>query len=78
MLVTSEDVIPNTPELKPTNLDQLPRGTGARYLECRTRDPGVFGRPLTAVRWRRKLPRLAPYGTVFLDTEPGKPQVFAK
>jgi len=38
-----------------TNLEQLPRGTGARYLECaRAHKAGL---PLIALRWRRSVPK---------------------
>ena len=36
------------------NLDQLARGTGARYLECTYSH--IDGR-LVAVQWRRKVPK---------------------
>lgn len=53
-------VIQYTRELKIVNLDQLPHGTGARFLE-------VFPDPthgtLVAVQWRRKIRRQ--YSTQF-------------
>ena len=39
---------------KITNIESLPRGTGARYLECmRAHRPEL---PLIALRWRRSIP----------------------
>jgi hypothetical protein len=38
-----------------TNLEQLPRGTGARYLECII--PHAPGLPLIALKWRRAIPK---------------------
>jgi hypothetical protein len=37
-----------------TNLDQLPRGTGAKYLEVR---PDNIHGVLIAVQWRRVVPK---------------------
>ena len=47
-------IIKHRPDLAITNLDALPRGTGARYLECIA--PHKPGLPLIAVAWRRKPP----------------------
>jgi len=44
------EIIPNSREIKITNLDQLPRGLGARYLEVVRGENGV----LVAKQWRRK------------------------
>jgi len=44
-------VIDNNKELVVTNLDQLPRGTGAKYLEVIESHCGTY----IAKQWRRKL-----------------------
>lgn len=50
-------LIEYSPALDIRNLDALPRGTGAGYLEVLTsHEPGV----LIAVRWRRKAPASLP------------------
>ena len=46
------DVIKYNPKMKITNTDQLPRGTGCKYLEVLK--PHVNGEYI-AVQWRRKL-----------------------
>lgn len=38
-----------------TNVDQLPRGVGARFLECTRAHRAEL--PLIAVRWRRTVPK---------------------
>lgn len=38
-----------------TNTEQLPRGTGARYLECTSAHRPEL--PLIALRWRRSIPK---------------------
>jgi hypothetical protein len=40
---------------KITNIDSLPRGTGAKYLECMTAHRPEL--PLIALRWRRSVPK---------------------
>ena len=46
-------VISYSREIKITNLDQLARGTGARYIEVvDSHVPGEY----VAVQWRRRLP----------------------
>jgi DNA polymerase III sliding clamp (beta) subunit (PCNA family) len=55
------EIIPQSRDLKITNLDQLPRGTGARYLEVVRGEDGV----LVAKQWRRK----PVAGAVLVDTE---------
>jgi len=58
------EIIPNTKDLKIANLDQLARGTGARYLEVARGEDGA----LIAKQWRRK-----PIEDVILvDMEPAK------
>jgi hypothetical protein len=48
------EIIHFTQASKITNIEHLPRGTGARYLECMLApDPEL---PLIAVRWRRSTP----------------------
>jgi hypothetical protein len=44
--------VKNAPQV--TNTEQLPRGTGARYLECMTAHREDL--PLIALRWRRTIP----------------------
>ena len=48
-------VIQNTPTLRIVNLDALPRGTGAKYLECISGQNGE----LVAKQWRRSVPKSA-------------------
>ena len=50
------DIIPYSPSLKITNIAQLPRGTGAKYLEVLDNGDGT----LIAVQWRRKGEQAAP------------------
>jgi hypothetical protein len=38
-----------------TNTAQLPRGTGAKYLEVM--EPHETGLPLVAVQWRKAMPK---------------------
>ena len=48
------EIIKYNPELKITNLDQLARGTGAKYLEVLpVKAKGI----LIAVKWCRKIPK---------------------
>ena len=48
-------VIPYNPGMQIANVAQLPRGTGAKYLEVM--EPHEAGLPLVAVQWRRTKPR---------------------
>ena len=48
----AREIIKYSPSLKVTNLDQLPRGTGAKYLECLRGPDGI----LIAKQWRRSIP----------------------
>jgi hypothetical protein len=63
----SLEVIPNSPELKVSNLDAMPRGRGIRYLEVIRDHSGG----LIAKQWRRKLPASG----VVVDTEPNGPRI---
>ena len=52
-----------TPSLRILNLEQLPKGSGAPFLECYTVDRAVGGECVTdlvAVQWRRRNRHLAP------------------
>ena len=51
----SSFIIPSHDAPAVTNLEQLARGTGARFLEC-TR-PHAPGLPLIALKWRRRPPK---------------------
>lgn len=48
-------MIPYTPQLRIVNLEQLPRGQGAKYLECISGDNGI----LIARQWRNVKPERA-------------------
>jgi len=50
----SKTVVIYSPTLKVSNLEMLPPGTGARYLECIR--PHIAGLPLIAKAWRRTVP----------------------
>jgi len=60
----SVKVVPFSRDLDIRNLDALPRGTGARYLECVL---GPDDKILIAKQWRRKLPDRASGITVFVE-----------
>jgi hypothetical protein len=49
------EIIPSKSAPAVTNLEQLPRGTGARYLECTRAHRADL--PLIARRWRRSIPK---------------------
>jgi hypothetical protein len=51
------------PGMQITNLDQLPRGTGAKYLEVRDDGSG----PFIAVQWRRTQPKNLPSKHILLE-----------
>jgi hypothetical protein len=71
-LISEPEVIPISRELKITNLDALPRGTGARYLEVIRGEDDT----LVAKQWRRK----PVAGAVMVDMEakPAVPEAPAK
>lgn len=50
------------PGMQITNVEQLPAGTGARYLEVLISHAG----PLIVVQWRRKKPRSLPKGRALI------------
>lgn len=50
--------VPYNPGMQITNAAQLPKGTGAKYLEVM--EPQEDGLPLVAVQWRRTKPRSVP------------------
>ena len=56
-------VVTYNPGMKITNTDQLPRGTGSKYLEVSTVTDGV----LIAVQWRRVKPRTLPKGRALIE-----------
>jgi hypothetical protein len=47
--------VPYNPGMQITNTDQLPRGTGAKYLEVT--EPHEPGLPLVAIQWRNTMPK---------------------
>lgn len=63
--VAAPETIPYSKDLKITNLDALPRGTGARYLEVIRGEGDV----LVAKQWRRKPVE----GAILVDMEPTAP-----
>ena len=60
-------IIPNTADLKVINLEQLARGTGARYLEVMNSPEGYD--TLIACRWRRVIPKK---DCILIDLKPEK------
>ncbi len=57
-------VIPYNPELPVVNLEQLPAGTGCRYLLCFKSD-NERGTIYVAKQWKRRLPKeVAPHEVV--------------
>jgi hypothetical protein len=50
-------IVPNDPKMDIRNVEQLPRGTGARYLEIM--DSHIPGEHI-AVQWRRSIPKTPP------------------
>ena len=52
-----------TPGMQIANTDQLPRGTGAKYLEVLVPCVG----PLIAVQWRRTKPRKLQAGRALVE-----------
>ena len=56
------EIITYSKNLRITNLDSLPKGTGARYLECIAAHE--VGGPLIASAWRRSIPKAA---TILID-----------
>ena len=61
-----QTIIPNSNKLKVTNLDQLPKGRGLRYLEVIEGDNGTY----IAKQWRAKPMK----GVVLIDFEATKDQ----
>lgn len=57
-------VLPYSREMRIANTDQLPRGTGARYLEVSTAAPEGW---LLAVQWRRTKPRTLAAGRALIQ-----------
>ena len=57
------NVVRYNPGIQITNTDQLPRGTGAKYLEVLVPTVG----PLVAVQWRRTKPRTIPKGRALIQ-----------
>jgi hypothetical protein len=57
-------IIQSSPRIRVTNLDHLPRGTGAKYLEVLT--PHQDGLAFIAIKWRRKLPEALPNGRALI------------
>jgi hypothetical protein len=55
-------IIRYTPALRIANTDQLPGGTGAKYLEAMLGHDGE----LIAVAWRRKKPASLDHGRVLV------------
>lgn len=55
-------ITPYNPGMQITNLDQLPRGTGGRYLEVLDNKVG----PFIAVAWRRTRPKSLPKSHLLL------------
>ncbi len=47
------NTIPYNPGMQITNTEQLPKGTGAKYLEVIVPDEG----PIVAVAWRKTKPK---------------------
>ena len=65
------NTIPYNPGIQITNLDQLPKGTGAKYLEVIVPAEG----PIIAVAWRKTKPKTLGRGRKlieFLKTKKGK------
>lgn len=52
-------------DVKITNVDSLPKGLGAKFLECMKAHREDL--PLIAIKWRRKLPDSMPRGHVIVD-----------
>ena len=48
------------------NMNAMPRGTGAKYLECSTHD-SENGTDYIAYQWRRKLPAGIPSWHVIIE-----------
>ncbi len=57
------EIIKNSKELVITNTQQLPHGTGAKYLEAMTAHNGDF----VAIRWRRKIVDSIPADHVLIE-----------
>ncbi len=51
-------VVDYSPVMKITNTDQLPKGSGAKYLEVL--EPETVGEPLIAMQWRKTKPKSLP------------------
>jgi len=54
------EAIPYNPGMQITNTAQLPKGTGAKYLEVM--EPHEIGLPLVAIQWRKAKPKMLPKG----------------
>lgn len=65
---TTVDILPYDRSLVIRNTDSLPRGTGARFLECLTTHRTG---ELVAAAWRRKAPATLAVGRVLVDFKPG-------
>lgn len=61
-------IIAYNPDLKITNLQQLSKGTGARYLEVLD-DQKLHG-VYIACRWKRNVPNKLDKGHVLIDMKP--------
>jgi hypothetical protein len=60
-------IIPYTPTLEIVNLDQLAKGTGARYMFCLAIGPN---NSLVAAKWKRVIPTTFKHYEVLIDFKP--------
>lgn len=59
----AQKIVDYCPSLTIRNVEQLPRGTGAKYLECV--EGQAYGTYIAA-KWRRTLPASLPRGRVLI------------